>query len=224
MATSNRNVLLIANPAAQRGHGAEAARIAHDLLREWVGDEAVTLALTDYAGHAVDLAAEASSERYDTVIALGGDGIVHEVVNGLMRLPFDKRPSFGLVPVGSGNDYARTLGMSESVPDAVVQFLDAREQLVDVGCCNGEYYAETLSFGLDAAIALDTVVRRERTGQQGTILYMMSGLDILLHHLEEYEFKAILDGERTIEGHMLMFAVQNGVTYGGGFRICPEAR
>ena len=126
MATSNRNVLLIANPAAQRGHGAEAARIAHDLLREWVGDEAVTLAMTDFAGHAVELAAEASSERYDTVIALGGDGIVHEVVNGLMRLPFDKRPSFGLVPVGSGNDYARTLGMSESVPDAVVQFLDAR--------------------------------------------------------------------------------------------------
>ena len=224
MATSNRNVLLIANPAAQRGHGAEAARIAHDLLCEWVGDEAVTLAMTDFAGHAVELAAEASSERYDTVIALGGDGIVHEVVNGLMRLPFDKRPSFGLVPVGSGNDYARTLGMSESVPDAVVQFLDARKQSVDVGCCNGEYYAETLSFGLDAAIALDTVVRRERTGQQGTILYMMSGLDILLHHLEEYEFKAVLDGERTIEGRMLMFAVQNGVTYGGGFRICPEAR
>ena len=74
MATSNRNVLLIANPAAQRGHGAEAARIAHDLLREWVGDEAVTLAMTDFAGHAVELAAEASSERYDTVIALGGDG------------------------------------------------------------------------------------------------------------------------------------------------------
>ena len=212
MATSNRNVLLIANPAAQRGHGAEAARIAHDLLREWVGDEAVTLALTDFAGHAVDLAAEASSERYDTIIALGGDGIVHEVVNGLMRLPFDKRPTFGLVPVGSGNDYARTLGMSESVPDAIVQFLDARERLVDVGCCNGEYYTETLSFGLDAAIALDTVVRRERTGQQGTILYMMSGLDILLHHLEEYEFKAVLDGERAIEGRMLMFAVQNGVT------------
>ena len=189
MATSNRNVLLIANPAAQRGHGAEAARIAYDLLCEWAGEEAVTLALTDFPGHAVDLAADAPSDRYDTVIALGGDGIVHEVVNGLMRLPFDKRPAFGLVPVGSGNDYARTLGMSESVPDAIVQFLDAREQLADVGCCNGEYFAETLSFGLDAAIALDTVVRRERTGQQGTILYMMSGLDILLHHLEEYEFR-----------------------------------
>jgi NAD-dependent DNA ligase len=62
MATSNRNVLLIANPAAQRGHGAEAARIAHDLLCEWVGDEAVTLAMTDFAGHAVELAAEASSD------------------------------------------------------------------------------------------------------------------------------------------------------------------
>lgn len=224
MTDSNRNVLLIANPAAQRGNGAQAAQIAYDLLKEWVGNESVALEMTDHAGHAVDLAAAASADRFDTVIALGGDGIVHEVVNGLMKLPQDKRPTFGLVPVGSGNDYARTLGMSESVPDAVVQFTTAREQLVDVGCCNGEYFAETLSFGLDAAIALDTVVRRERTGQQGTMLYMMSGLDILLHHLEEYEFNAVLDGQRTIEGRMLMFAVQNGQTYGGGFRICPEAR
>ena len=221
---SNRNVLLIANPAAQRGNGAQAARIAADLLREWLGDGAVSVEMTDHAGHASEIAAQASAGRFDTVIALGGDGVVHEVVNGLMRLPQTDRPAFGLVPVGSGNDYARTLGMSENVPDAIVQFLDAREQVADVGCCNGEYFAETLSFGLDAAIALDTVERRKRTGQQGTVLYMMSGLDILLHHLEEYRFKAVLDGQRAIEGVMLMFAVQNGVTYGGGFRICPEAR
>ena len=217
-------VLVIANPAAQRGNGARAARIAVDLLGDWLGESAVELVETQRPRHAIDLAAEASSDRYATVVALGGDGIVHEVVNGLMKLPFEKRPRFGLVPVGSGNDYARSLGMSESVPDAIVQFLDAREQLVDIGCCNGEYFAETLSFGLDAAIALDTVERRQRTGQQGTRLYMMSGLDQLLHHLDTYQVTAVLDGERRIEAPILMMAVQVGQTYGGGFRICPEAR
>ena len=216
--------LLIANPAAQRGNGADAARVAHGLLREWQGDDAVALELTKSPGHAVEIATSASTERYDLVIALGGDGIVHEIVNGLMGLPHDARPAFGLIPVGSGNDYARTLGMSENVADAVAQLRGAHEKQVDVGCCNGEYFAETLSFGLDAAIALDTVERRKRTGQQGTVLYMMSGLDILSHHLDEYKFEAVLDGDRKIQGRMLMFAVQNGVTYGGGFRICPEAR
>lgn len=214
--------LLIANPVAQRGNGAEAARIAHDLLVEWLGDGQVVFELTERAGHAVELV-EAAQGNYETVIALGGDGVVHEAINGLMRIPADIRPRFGLIPVGSGNDYARTLCMSESVPDAIVQFLDAPEKRLDVGNCNGEYFAETLSFGLDAAIALDTVERRQRTGEQGTILYLKSGIDQLFHHLDTYTLKATLDGERTLEAPVHLLTVQNGPTYGGGFRICPDA-
>ena len=216
-------VLLLANPAAQRGHGAQSAEIARDLLAEWLGADAVDFELTERSGHAVELAARASGERYGTVIALGGDGLVHEVVNGLMKLPREERPAFGLVPAGSGNDFAATIGMTDCVPDAIVQFLDAQERALDVGCCNGEHFAETLSFGFDAAIALDTVTRRERTGQQGTMLYLSSGIDQLLHHLDTYRFEALLDGERELSGSSIMFAVQNGPTYGGGFRICPDA-
>ena len=215
-------VLLVANPAAQRGNGARAAQVAHELLVDWLGSPRVGFELTERPGHAVDIAEQAQG-RYGTVIALGGDGLAHEVVNGLMRAPRAKRPAFGLIPVGSGNDYARTLGMSECVPDAIVQFLDARERALDVGCCNGEYFTETLSFGLDAAIALDTVRRRERTGQQGTRLYLSSGIYQLLHHLDAYCFNATLDGDTTIAGTIHMLAVQNGPTYGGGFRICPDA-
>ena len=217
------NVLLIANPAAQRGNGAKAARIARDLLVEWLGEEAVGFEETTGPRHAIELAAQASRDRYASVIALGGDGIIHEVANGLMRLPADQRPRLGVIPVGSGNDYARTLGMSECVPDAIVQFLDAPEVAVDLGCCNGEYFTETLSFGLDAAIALDTVERRERTGQQGTILYLMSGIDQLLHHLDTFEVSAHLDGERELKAAVHLLTVQVGPTYGGGFRICPDA-
>ncbi|MBR0404453.1 MAG: diacylglycerol kinase family lipid kinase [Eggerthellaceae bacterium] len=222
--------LLVANPAAQRGNGAQAADIAYDLLSEWLGADSVEFVLTERSGHAMEIASQAPIGRCDTLIALGGDGVVHEAVNGLMQLPAEHRPRFGLIPVGSGNDYARTLGISESVPDAIVQFLDAHEVVADLGCCNGEYFTETLSFGLDAAIALDTVERRKRTGEQGTVLYMKSGIDQLLHHLDTYEYKAQLRGgdagegeERVLSGKMHMFAVQVGPTYGGGFRICPEA-
>ncbi|MBQ9041722.1 MAG: YegS/Rv2252/BmrU family lipid kinase [Eggerthellaceae bacterium] len=222
MNISEGKTLLIANPAAQRGNGMEAAHIAHDLLVEWLGRDNVGFQLTEKPGHAAELA-ESARGTYATVIVLGGDGVVHEAVNGLMRIPADERPRFGLVPVGSGNDYARTLGMSEVVPDAVVQFLEASEVAVDIGCCNGEFFAETLSFGLDAAIALDTVERRARTGEQGTILYLKSGIDQLFHHLDTFTFTATLDGERTLSAPIHMLAVQIGQTYGGGFRICPDA-
>ena len=221
--TGSGDLLLIANPAAQRGNGAHAAEVALDLLGEWVGADHVAFAATERPGHAIEIAAAASAQRYGMVVALGGDGVIHEVANGLMRLPRADRPALGVVPVGSGNDFARTLGMSESVPDAIVQLLDAQRRAIDVGCCNGEFFVETLSFGLDAAIALDTVERRARTGQQGTMLYLMSGLDQLLHHLDYYEFHMMIDGVREVAGNMIMLAVQNGPTYGGGFRICPNA-
>ena len=227
--------LLVANPAAQRGNGAEAARVAHDRLIEWLGEDAVKFALTEGPGHATHIAAEEPPEHFDTLIVLGGDGIVHEAVNGIMQLPFDFRPRFYVIPVGSGNDYARTLGIPEGVNQALVQLRDAHETIADVGCCNGEYFAETLSFGLDAAIALDTVERRKRTGEQGTVLYMKSGLDQLLHHLDTFALEAQMcggeganageggAGVRTLTEKVHMFAVQVGPTYGGGFRICPKA-
>lgn len=216
-------VMLLANPAAQRGNGAELAHAAHELLVEWLGADNVGFMLTEEPGHAIELVEKSVGNRYAVLLALGGDGLVHEVVNGLMRLPRSDRPVFGVLPAGSGNDFAQTLGMVDCIPDAVVQLIDAQERPFDVGCCNGEYFAETLSFGLDAAIALDTVVRRERTGEQGTVLYLRSGIDQLLHHLDTYHFTATLDETRELQGAMLMFAVQNGCTYGGGFHICPEA-
>ncbi len=214
--------LLIANPAAQNGNGAPAAERAARELRAKLGERALDVAFTERQGHAVDLAAR--SGGYGAVIVLGGDGIVHEATNGLMRLPAADRPALGLIPVGSGNDYARTLGMAGDVRRACAQLLEAEPRPADLGVVNGSYFAETLSFGLDAAIALDTVERRKRTGRTGTILYAEAGIDQLLHHLDARSYRAAFDGEEAAQGASITFAVQVGPSYGGGFRICPEAR
>lgn len=188
-----------------------------------------------------------------------------------------------MVPVGSGNDYAETLGMSYRVEKAVSEILDFNVAPADVGRVNGEYFVETLPFGLDAAIALDTVERR-RTGRTGTLLYLESGIDQLFHHLNLMRYTAKFDdgedaastptvdsggsfaaanvaasdaprrsegcgaSERRcaapgaadneggaasskpaddamlVTGEAYLFAVQLGPTYGGHFRVCPEAR
>ena len=226
MARDARRVLLIANPASQNGRGADAAAEAEVLLREALPGAQVEVRPTAGPRHGRELAAGAAG--LDVVVALGGDGIIHEVVNGLMTLPADARPALGVIPVGSGNDYAATLSMERNVAQAVAQLVDARPTLVDVGCVNGVYFAETLSFGLDAAIALDTVERRKKSGRRGTILYMESGIDQLLHHLVPQTYKATLEGvpgvgSLDIEGESYIFAVQVGRTYGGHFDVCPKA-
>ena len=169
---------------------------------------------------------------YDTVVSLGGDGIIHEVVNGLMRIPTDQRPCLAVVPLGSGNDFARTLGMPRKRPmralDAIVGGVRRR---LDLGRANGTYFMQTLSFGLDAAIALATMERRAKNGAHGTRLFAATGFDVLSRNREPFAYRAeleVVDADGTIRvecinGEEIVFAMQVGPTYGGGFRICPKA-
>ncbi len=221
MSPSEGTILLIANPAAQNGNGAAAADRAAAALRAQLGEDRVVLARTAGPRHASEIAERA--EGCSTVVALGGDGVIYEVAGGLLRRPLDRRPALGVVPVGSGNDYARTLGMSHKVDEACAQVLAAQARPVDVGRVNDDWFLETLSFGLDAAIAHDTVDRRVRTGRTGALLYMESGVDQLLHHLDLYRYRASFDGGKAVDSQSIMFAVQIGPYYGSGFKICPDA-
>lgn len=220
-------VAIIANPVAQNGAAASVARDFERMLCDQVNDDGCRMHLTEYSGHAKEIAAKIGP-KCDTLIVIGGDGIAHEVANGLMELDFDDRPNLAVVPVGSGNDYALTLGMSPKPEKALSQILECNVRRFDVGVVNGEYFVETLSFGLDAAIALDTVERRKKSGRRGTILYMESGIDQLFNHLAPQNYKACLQGvpgkgRVEIEGESYIFAVQIGRTYGGHFDICPKA-
>ncbi|MDO4850767.1 MAG: diacylglycerol kinase family lipid kinase [Actinomycetota bacterium] len=222
MASHLGKTLLIANPAAKSGQGAFAVSEAVRLLAPPIGVDSFEATLTCGPLHAQSLAAEAGG--FDTVIVLGGDGTIHEVANGLMDLPEETRPALGIIPVGSGNDYARTLRMSTRVDRACEQLLDTTPRPTDLGQVNGRWFVETLSFGVDAAIALDTISRRKGNGHSGTRLYVESAFEQLVHHLEERSYETVFEDSVAVRDSMLTFAVQVGPTYGGGFMICPEAR
>ena len=169
--------LLVANPAAHSGRGAEGAEFARRFLGSYSSaTDGYDVRLTSGPGEATSLAARAVG--YDTLVVLGGDGVIHEVVCGLMSPPRERRPRLAVLPLGSGNDYARTLGMARNdVEAAFAQIVRGTPRSVDVGRVNGTYFAETLSFGLDAAIALDTTARRAAdTSQEGEALFVTSGL------------------------------------------------
>ena len=229
--------LVIANPASHSGKGAAAAERVGRFFRSYGNaTESFDLYLTKEPLDAVRIASQASDK--DTVIALGGDGVIHEVVNGLMAIDAKSRPRFGIIPMGSGNDFARTLGMTFNNPDAALaELLGSPTRTIDLGLVTsdltpegpvpgspGTFFMETLSFGIDAAIAIDTTRRRsEGTTTEGSALFLTSSIRIVAAGSAGYPCKATIDGEEPIELRTLVFTLQNGPTYGGGFRICPSA-
>ena len=216
--------LIIANPAAHSGDGERGALFAETFLESYASaTSGFEVVRTSGPEDATEIAASATGR--DTVIALGGDGVIHEVVNGLMRLRREDRPQLGIIPMGSGNDYARTLGIKRNdVADALAQLVRGHAKSCELGRVNGTYYMQTLSFGLDAAIALDTMDKRaEGTDQKGEELFFRSALSILSKAGAGYDCEAVFDDGDPIKLSSIIFAVQVGPTYGGGFRICPEA-
>ena len=224
------NTLVIVNPASHSGKGAAGAEVLRRFFETY--DAATTsfeLRLTSGQGDARRMAAE--SAGFDTLIVLGGDGAIHEVVNGLMELPADVRPRLGVIPMGSGNDFARTLGLTLNDPEASLrELLTGSERAIDLGRVEsdvrheGVYFAETLSFGLDAAIAQDTTDRRaDGTKQEGSALFLTSSIKLVMRSQKGNPCTVRFGEEEAQRLDELVFAVQNGPTYGGGFRICPAA-
>lgn len=224
------HTLVIANPTAHSGKGAQGAEFARRFLESYANaTDGFELRLTTRAEEATEIAAAATG--FDTVVALGGDGIIHETVNGLMSHDTGSRPRFGIVPMGSGNDFARTLGMARNdVEGALAQLLRGEPRRIELGRVTsdispeGAYFMETLSFGLDAAIAIDTTERRAAgTDSEGEQLFMSSAIKLVSKGSKGYPMRFSLDGGPEQSMRALIFAIQNGPTYGGGFRICPAA-
>ena len=218
------HTLIIANPAAHSGKGAAGAEFARHFLNSYSSaTDGYEIKLTSAMGDARIMAAEAAN--FDTVVALGGDGVIHEVVNGLMMLPLENRPSLAVIPMGSGNDYARTLGMKINDPEAAfAQLVRGQKQKFEIGKVNDVFFMQTMSFGLDAAIAIDTTNRRaNNTSAEGEALFLTSGLKIMAAGSKGYPCTVSFDDEKDVELQSLIMAFQIGPTYGGGFTICPNA-
>lgn len=217
--------LIIVNPQAQSGAAANAAERLKRFLTMYLHEENFQVALTERPRHATELAANAGG--FNTVLALGGDGVIHEVVAGLMRLPRSSRPTLGVVPVGSGNDFARTLGLTDCTGKDFAHLLGTERVAIDVIRVDHdhgtEYVDETFSMGLDAAIGLGTHDLRYTTGLSGMPLYMASAARAFGRDYRAFATRCSFDGGPAEDLCTITFAVQNGPTYGSGFQICPDA-
>lgn len=211
--------LVIVNPAARHGVTGDLIPLVTNLLGNQVDHD---LLVTEYPGHATEAARDA--EGYQTIVAVGGDGTVYEVLNGIMSRPQADRPALGLLPTGSGNDYRRTLGISTDLATAARQLLGGKRASMDVGLVNGVYFANSVAVGLDARVTAKAVELKTTTGWSGLPLYLRALLNILLRDYRTHKITLSIDGASATERDVLIVAATNGPTYGGGFKITPDSR
>jgi YegS/Rv2252/BmrU family lipid kinase len=217
-----RSFVLIANPAAGKGRGQVALSEVEDVLRG-SGCDVETLC-TAGPGDAIALAESAASSGRTAVVAVGGDGTLHEVLNGLMRTPVDDRPALGLVPVGTGNDYARMLRVpGRDAPTAARILRDGAIRRVDVGRLEGgDRGPEFFCNNVGLAFMADANAAHEKTrALPGRLSYSLGGAGAFLRFKAD-PLTVDVDGV-SISGRFMIVHVGLGKYCGGGVCLTPDA-
>ncbi len=195
----------------------------------------LVVASTGAPGDAARLARAAAERGAARILVAGGDGTLGEVVTGLLSaagssssLPAD-RPCLGLLPVGSGCDFARTLGLPRSVGAALDVIAAGHVRLLAAGRVESgdtgsgqqvRHFANEVSVGLSG----DTVMRvHQYSPRLGPRLGFLLGAVCAVSTHEPFEASVEVDGEVVHEGAISLFAAANGCYFGAGMRVAPNA-
>lgn len=171
-------------------------------------------------GQARDAAERAARNGADLVVAIGGDGTLHETLNGLMQVPQDRRPALAFVPGGTANIFARALGLPTSPSGVAHLFLGGVRRRIDVGQVNDRYYATIAGVGFDGEVVA-RASRWPRWGGGKTI--HVAAILATLATFRPPSATITLDGVKHVLSLTFLVAA-NTDWYGGGLHIAPGAR
>lgn len=210
------NLLFIVNPAAGRGKNAAINSIS--LIESFCKGRGINYVIekTSYKGHATLLARHAatSKTKVDAVISVGGDGTLLEVVNGLVG----SNMLLGVLPAGTGNDFARAIGIPANVKEALKSIVKKKIKLIDVGKLGDVFFTNVASVGFDAEIVRDIIKYKKFI--PGKASYLVAALIKFF----TFKFKHIsvnIDGKE-MKSKILLVAIANGTHYGGGMKVNPH--
>jgi YegS/Rv2252/BmrU family lipid kinase len=184
----------------------------------------VALKETRQPGDATRFSQQARRERVDAVFAAGGDGTINEIVNGLA----ESKTALGVLPVGTGNIWAKQVGQPTRSPrhlrpalDSVRALLEGERRSVDLGRSNGRYFLQFTDIGLDAEIIQRMEPRTRRQQRLGALAYVSAGLATAVGFLGT-RTRLFIDGER-IYRRALIIVIANSQLY-GGVRLATGAK
>ena len=204
--------LFLVNPSAGKGRYDHIVQIIHHILSNY--SVKYDIVILKQKGEAISLAKE-GSENYDAIVAVGGDGTINEVFNGLIGT----KAIFGIIPAGTGNGFARSMGVPLRIEDACKLLMDGSIKVIDVGATNEKYFLGTAGMGFDAAIA--AFAGKNLGHLRGMWLYFYAGV------LTYFQFSPKLVNLRIdsqcFQIKPLIVAIANTKIYGGSALIAPDA-
>ena len=222
--------IVIANVKANWGAGRRQVRQATDFLRRQGFPFA--LQTTEYSGQARELAATAATQGMDTVIVMGGDGTLNEVVNGLVSSGAERMPGIGIVPAGSSNDFSKSLGIPQGPKDACRIIMKGRVRNVDVGQAGpgipnaagrvggpSHYFCSASCLGYFAEVAARSL---EKSRLRGSLRYVIPAFGVIREMTGGWEM-SVRTEDRVWHGTYAVLLVGNAPRF-GGLTMLPRAR
>lgn len=203
---------LIVNPHASRGKARKKAARVIKMLED-KGVE-FTAHFTTREKEAIEIAKKLSDEGATDIIALGGDGTVNEVLNGINP----ETVRLGIIPSGTGNDFIAAAKIPADEKEAVDLILSGEAKETDYMVCGGVRGINVIGTGIDV-----DVLKRCKKAKifKGKLQYLIALISSLIH-FRFYKFR-IVRGETSEEREALIACVGNGFRIGGGIKMCPKA-
>jgi diacylglycerol kinase (ATP) len=207
-----RRIYVVINPASGKNEP------VLNVINQVFGRHGVEweIGVTHAYGDATRLAQKAAAAGYDLVAGYGGDGTQHEIANGLLSGgEVDNPTPMGVLPGGTGNGFARELGVSKRLDEALETLCtSARQRQIDVGLIGNQFFIQRLYAG---AIEPEDQTSREMKDKYGNLAYLISGFE-RVKNLENIPFRITLDGQVVEEEGVKCYVVNSGQT-GTGLAI-----
>jgi len=213
------NLALVVNPHAGNKHGLKAAHRVSDILKE--NGHETHLLISEFPGNTIDIASSIDVELFDGLLAVGGDGTLFEVINGLLKNKNELKIPLGQIPVGTGNSFIKDLGVSTE-DDAVKAILSGNFREVDLGeftySGGSHYFINLLGTGYVSNVAY----RAKKYKLLGSLSYILGVLEELIV-LKAVDIELTIDG-KLIKRKAVFTEICNSRYTGGDMLMAPGAK
>lgn len=214
-----RKIVFIINPVAGHGKTIEMLPIIKSKMSVVSDDIDYEIQISKNVGDISVIVRNNYEAGVREFVAVGGDGSLSEMINGF-SFPCDPIPSIAILPLGSGNDFIKNTVEKKEIDRIFDAIILNKKQLIDVGKVNDYYFINVCSFGIDGPIIKDTdKLKKFLPGQMSYLTSTLKGG--ITFKPSQVEVK--VDGVH-YSGKMILIAIGNGQYFGGGMKICPDAK
>lgn len=207
------NTLIIVNPVAGKGKALKIVPLLEEVCKKNNLDYSIKY--TSKPKDGTYLAGQGVKDGFQKIVSVGGDGTLNEVVNGIAGSDC----ILGVIPGGTGNDFARTIYKNHDVNNIIYNVIKGEISIIDIAKCNENYFINIGSGGFDSQVALEA----EKTKKffSGSAAYIVALIKTIFLYKSKL-MKVSIDGQE-FEKNTLLTAVANGKYYGGGILPAPSA-